>query len=436
MPRSESRFSASIAVVGFALIALTPTAPAFIRHIDLAFVHLYRVFDAVVGGLRTESKASQQQRERARLAAEETRHRIQAGIKRWNDRLRDGARALAPRSASAVARIVAIDRVKRRLLIDAGLGLDLRPNDVVVASSVLIGRVQSSQQGLAVVETPWTPDARFAAASFKPGAEEPIRFVARGLVRDSAVAAVTNPERREGLTEGGLVETPEVSDLVPEDFGRIPPGFTIGRLAYDREAQRRSAEDQYLIEPIVDLELLDAVVVLYERDRLQQPVTTFAATEARRLGCGLLSPWRDGVVMSGISAPEGSPVLLDETLVGSISHSLVSASRARGMLDPGRSIGVLVIGRKDTFPAEFRVKSHRQNEARLEVARLANGYELSEGDLIVTAGRGAQMPRGLFIGTLHRSADGDFSIEAPEVNPDAKLTVLRRSEYPDDPWGG
>lgn len=433
MVRPSPRFSASVAVVGFALIALTPAAPAFVRRLDAVFVHLYRVFDFVIvlardvvhDDLRT-----------SRPLPGEVLQAVRTGVARWDARLRAGLAAAAQDKVTVIARVVALDRARRRLLIDGGPSVEFEVGDPVAAGAALIGRIVRAENGVAVVETPWSKEARFAGASAGSGELGPIRFVMRGLDRGESVAAVTNPERREGLKDGVDVVTPELGDLLPDSVDRPPVGLLVGTLALDETLAHASGEVAFLVRPVVDFELLDAVVVGVTKDRARRDgASAFVRVPLQKLSCGLTSTWRDGAVATGGGAAVGGAVIADGHLVGTIEDARLGTVRIRGLFDPGNHIHALVLGTDETYPAEFVALGRKGGFGRLRIGRITAARTIEPGDRLVSAGRGPHVGRGHVIGEVV-SVDADrVLIRAPSPTPGRIVHAIVRADYPDDPWG-
>ncbi len=435
MARSTSRFSASVAVVGFALLALTPAAPTAVRRCEVVFIHLYRVVDFLVARVRASVHGPRPAV--APALPEAIQDQLRRGLASWDATLRSGNKTHSPKLLSAIARIISIDRTKRRLLVDAGPGRSLEPGDPVSAGEFVVGRVAHAQDGVAVVETPWTPEARFAGSCLSEGAfAGPVRFVMRGLDREEAVAAATNPERREGLRDGALVEVPALDDLLPPTVARLPEKLVLGRLKVDEWLLKASGEVAYLVYPAIDLEMLDAVAIGVPRDR-KHPFRDkeFEVHESTTLSCGLLSSWRDGSALIAYDVPVGAAVLTEGRLTGTVEDSLLGAVRVRGIFDPGRSLSVLVIGQDEAFPALVDVIGHAHDRARLRVTRLPQNRRLAKGDLLATAGKGPHIERGLLLGQVI-GVDGDVvEVDAPTPERGSPSTVASRDGYPANPWG-
>lgn len=422
-----------MAVVGFALIALTPAAPSALRRVDALFVHVYRVFDFVIVRLREAVHPDLERTTQLPAAVSES---VRRGVSQWDVRLHAGLKESAPELETVVARVVALDRAKRRLLIDAGRSVTLEAGDPVTAGSALVGRVASAKNGVAVVDTPWTKEARFAGASVGEGELGPVRFVIRGLDREDVVAAVTNPERREGLRSGVEVVTPELSDLLPDSVRRAPVGLLLGRLALDEFLERASGEVAYLVRPIVDVELLDAVIVGVPAERVDRAGEgSFQKTPLTKLSCSLLATWRDGAVASG-SAAIGGAVMADGYFVGVVDDARFGTVRIRGIFDPGNELHVLVLAENDTYPAQLRSLGKNGASTRAKITRITSGREIGPGDRLVSAGRGPHIARGLLIGEVLAAEGEELVIRAPRPTPGRSVFALVRTDYPADPWGG
>jgi cell shape-determining protein MreC len=431
--RPEFRISSSVAVVGFALIALTPAAPSALRRIDALFVHLYRPLDAVIE--RAHAAVHPEIPESLPLP-EPLRNRVVAGLRAWNAVLRSGLRESGPNLDSVVARVVALDRVKRLLLVDAGPDVEFEPGDPVSAGASLVGRVVRANNGVAVVETPWTRDVRFAGAIDLGPESDPIRFVVRGLDREEVVAAVTNPERREGLRDDLDVFVPNVSDLLPESLRTPPMGLLLGKLSLDTESFHASGEVAYLLQPSLDIELLDAVVIAFRPGReVDPPEKSFERRPLEKLTTSMLSNWRDGFVAVGSGAAIGSAVLADDHFVGVVADARFGTVRIRGVFDPGNRVHGLAVTADDAFPLELAIRSRAGSDVRATVLRRAAGRQPAAGDLLVSAGREAHTPRGLMIGAIVAVSGDEVILRAPTVAIGCRLDVLTRIAYPANPWG-
>ncbi|MBI4878896.1 MAG: hypothetical protein HY812_04440 [Planctomycetes bacterium] len=297
----KTRLRASLVIVGLALLSATPAAPRFVRHVDLLAVHLFRPLDAGLVALRarmTEAPAAP--------PASGLDERVAQGLAARDALLRSGADLVAPGRPAAVARIVAIDQHQRLLLIDAGTGVELLPGDPVLAGQFGVGRVRHAQDGVAVVETPFTPEARFAGACAGEEGRPAIRIVLTGLARREWTAAVANPERLSGLEAGKDAVTPETVDLVPASIPTLPAGLRLGGIERDLTLARAGRE-AFCLRPRIDLAELDAVVVLLSRAPPSPLPPSFYGSQVARLACGLASHWRDGASLTGLTRPSRAP---------------------------------------------------------------------------------------------------------------------------------
>jgi cell shape-determining protein MreC len=430
----KARFPAGVAVVGFALLALTPTAPGFLRDLDLVFVHLFRVIDLPIVAAHRAVANSRGDGNAGEGLPAELRTRIRDGVARWDRLLRSGIERYAPELRTTIARVVAVDRLRRRLVIDAGPGVELRVGDPVAAGDVAVGRVIEAGGGLAVVETPWSRDARFAAGCVTAGGGEQIRFVSRGLARRESLAAVSNPERREGLVADYEVIVPNVDDLLPPGAPRLPPGLRLGRLELDERILRISAEHLWLVRPALDIELLDAVAVGFEASRRHAPGPYFEDVAPAALSCAALSPWRDGLALTGKGLEKGAAVVAADRLIGTIEDALLGAARVRGVFDPGQRLTVLIVTPRDAFPAELEVRRLGGGFAELQPVAIPSDKQIEEGDLVLAAGRGMHRPRALYVGEVEAVRDGRVVMAARRPDPTARTFVFRRVGAPADPW--
>ncbi|MFG0317997.1 MAG: rod shape-determining protein MreC [Planctomycetota bacterium JB042] len=407
-------------ILGLALLSLTPAAPSFLRRPELMAVHAYRPLDL----LRREIGETEAEEEGLGFAPE-LAARIEAGLSRWDELLLGGAGG-----GGVVARIVAIDRVRRRLLIDAGEGVRLAAGDAVTAGRYALGVVVRAESGMAVVDMPWTPDARFAgAAEDATGAE--VRLILAGLDRLEWTASVSHPERLSALRVDGDVRVPEVDDLLPASVPRLPPGLVLGSLRID-ELLRRTGTEAFRVVPTLDVRGLDAVCVRTSGAAAGGGAAGFERREVGALACGLASPGRDGLVLTGLGLPDGAAVTWGGMFVGSVEAAAFGAARVRGVFDPGQDRCVVVLSARRSGPIVVRTLRAWRGGGRLRVGSEQTRPEV--GDLLVTAGRGDHVPRGLFIGAVVRVDGETIDVLRGEVSADAPVVVLRRRGMPDDPW--
>lgn len=433
MARVSQRFPSAVAVVGFALLSLTPAAPKFLRDFDLLFVHVYRLFDFAVKSLR--SARGPVAANGASAPSPEESRRIVEGLRRWDAVLLSGARELVPDRPRVLARIVDVEVRTRRLLIDAGPDVKLAAGDPVVAGETAVGRVLFAHGGVAVVETPWSPDARFAAMCVGDAGAEDIRFVSRGLARDEFSASVVNPERREGLRADAEVRVPDVSDLLPDSVAALPPQLRLGRLEVDQDAERRGGKRAYCVRPVLDLALLDAVAVILDSRPPPRRASGFEFATGSLLTTGVLSSFRDGRMVVGADVAEGAAAVVDDRYAGLVDAALFRAGRVVGLSDPGVLTNAVAIpAAGDPFPVVLQAMQRWKDVARLRVARCTSGRALAAGDLLITAGRGAHTPRGLFIGRVAAADGGTVDLAQPGGPGDTTAYLAQRSGFPANPW--
>lgn len=426
----KARLSGTLVALGMALLALTPAAPEPVRNFDLVAVHLYRAFDAGWKYLRNPIGPAP-----ARTRAdEELARRIGAGLERWERVLRgeqDGAT-----QAAFIARLIDVDVRTRRLLVDAGDGVVLKEGDAVIAHDVAIGLVESATGGVAVVRTPWTHEARFSGMVEVAAADlSPVRLILRGLDRRGDwSAAVMTPEKKHDLEAGATVFVPGVDDLLPASVARLPEGLKLGVLAVDDETAQRSGTQAWCALPSIDILRLDAVAVIPRTPRSKDWTPGFRTVPAQALSFGLLTPRRDGRILAGLGIPDGGAVTAAGYYLGTVEASVAGAARVRGIFDPGLHTFVMLIGADGTFPLLVRAERAISNGGVLTVV---NGSRSARpGDLVVTSGRGAHVPRGLIVGKVAK-VDGDrLTLVRPLQPVDAPVQVHTRRDFPRDPWGG
>ncbi len=417
-----------LVVLGLALVAITPAAPRFLRKPDIAAIHLFRPLDAAASALyRRVAEPPVEDATARRL------ERLEEGLGRWNDVLRAGADRFAPDRAAIVARIIAIDGTRRRLLVDLGRDVAAAPGDPVIAGNVAVGVVERCEAGCAVVVTPWTPEARFAAACLLEAEEREVRFVLVGLDRRAWTASVVHPERQTGLAAGVPVIVPAVDDLLPSSVPRLPPGLRVGELRVD-EMLAATGTDTFRAVPVLDVRSLDAVVVLPTPSATPVTRTGFLRREVVRLSCGSASAARDAAFLAGSGLPDGAAVTCDGWFAGVIEGSVAGAARVRGVFDPGQETTFLVLGEGRTWPIAVQTTRVLSRGGRMRV--LEDGVAPAAGDLIVTAGRGVHVPRGLIVGQVSTVDGVEFELTCEGRNAGARVEALQRKGLPADPWGG
>lgn len=414
------RVNLALIVLGLALLSLTPAAPEVMRRPELLAVHVYRPFDTARRGLVgvTEDEAG------SASFTDEVAERIEEGIARWDAQLLGEAGA-----DGVIARIVTVDRARRRFLVDAGAGVALEVGDAVTAGKYALGVVRRVFGGIAVVETPWTPDARFAGAA-EDAVGGVVRLIVAGLDRPEWTASVSHPERLSALRVDGDVVVPVVDDLLPASVPRLPPGLVLGSLRTD-ELLRMTGTEAFRVVPTLDVRALDAVCVR-TGGRLESPPGTFERRQVSALTCGMASPGRDGLLLTGLGLPDGVAVTWNGLFVGTVDAAAFGAARVRGVFDPGRDHCVLLLSPGRTAPLVVRTMRAWRGGGRFRVASGLTGPAV--GDLLVTAGRGEHVPRGLFIGAVVRVDDDGFDVLRGEVSLAAPVEVLRRRDVPSDPW--
>ncbi|MFH0943771.1 MAG: rod shape-determining protein MreC [Planctomycetota bacterium] len=423
----KSRLRAGLVVIGLALVSLTPAAPTLIRWPELLAVQLYRPLDALVVWLRRDREGD----ERVVISGEELL-RIRQGIRDRNALLTTGAEKLLPGRPRIVARVVEMDLRGRRLLIDLGAGVEVPSGSPVLAGAYGIGRVTRQENGIAVVTTPWTPNARFAGACAVEDERRMVRFVTSGLSRTEWSAAVENPERKSALVPGASVFVPDVKDLELGSIPLLPADLRLGRLVED-QTLAKTGHKAFCVVPEIDLMLLDAVVVLSDGPIGARPSLGFETTKVGALWCGLASPWRHGLTILGFGLPEQGSVELDGRYAGAIRSRLIDVARVRGVFDPGQRFPVLVVGQEGTGVLLLDSVKTWSDGTRFRV--LSGTQNVAVGDLVLTSGRGRHVPRGHLIGQVVRAEDDLVEVRRHSMHQDSMLEVLRRSGFPSSPWG-
>ena len=409
------------------MVSLTPAAPNIVRWPELLAVQLYRPLDAFVVWLRRDREGD----EPVAITGEELL-RIRQGILARNALLTAGAEKLLPGRPRVVARVVEVDVHERRLLVDLGAGVEVPPGSPVLAGAYGIGRVTRQENGIAVVDTPWTPNARFAGACAVQDERRLVRFVTSGLSRTEWSAAVENPERKSALVPGASVFVPDVKDLKLGSIPLLPADLRLGRLVED-QTLARTGRKAFCVVPEVDLMLLDAVVVVSGDPIEAPPGHGFETTKVSALWCGLASPWRHGLMMLGFGLPDQGSVELDGRHVGMIQSRLIDVARVRGVFDPGQRFPVLVVGPDGAGVLLLDSLKTWSSGGRFRV--LKGTREVEVGDLVLTSGRGRHIPRGHLIGRVVRAADGQIEVRRHAMHQDSMLEVQRRAGFPTSPWG-
>jgi len=421
----RSRPRAGLVVLGLALISLTPMAPRLVRWPELLAVQLFRPLDALVVQLRKRSEVPASE-----PILEQDLFRIRRGLDHRNQQLLSGARSLAPDRPHLLARVVEVDLRLRRLLVDAGEDAEIPVGAPVLAGNYGIGRVVGARHGVAVVETPWTPEARFAGAC--GGERREVRVVLSGLDRSEWSASVQNPESKSGLTPGEPVFVPDVRDLLLDDWIQLlPAGLRLGRLAED-QTLARTGQRAYCVVPELDLMLLDAVVVIAGQPGDRNPVLNLESTRVNALWCGLASPWRDGLILTGFGLPEQGSVSVDGRFAGIIESQLIDVARVRGVSDPGERFPVLLVGDQRSTTLLLESVKTWASGARFRV--LAGEPIAEPGDLLLTAGRGPHVPRGFLIGRVTFAQDGLLELSRRPLHEGSAVLVWRRPGFPARPW--
>ncbi len=422
----KTRLRASLVIVGLALLSATPAAPRFVRHIDLLAVHLFRPLDAGLVALRARMSAPPPAPPPSGLD-----ERVARGLAARDAVLRSGAEVVAPGRPQAVARVVVLDLHQRLLLIDAGTGVELSPGDPVLAGQYGVGRVRHAKDGVAVVETPFTPEARFAGACAGEEGKPAVRLVLTGLAGREWAAAVANPERLSGLEAGRDAVTPETGDLVPASIPTLPAGLRLGGIERDLKLARAGRE-AFCLRPRIDLAELDAVVVLLSHAPPSPAPSSFFVDQVARLSCGLASHWRDGANLTGFGLPEGGVVEVSGSFAGTIEAAFAGIARVRGAFDPGQDLLFLVMAEDSVFPLRARTAAVAEDGG--DMTFLSGERVPRPGDLLVTTGRGPHVPRGLKVGTVLWSEGETFHVQRQAAPPETAVHVVWRRGMPDDPW--
>ncbi len=421
-------------VFGVAILALTPAAPGPLRRFELLAVHLYRPLSTGFEQLELRSVVREPE------AREEDRVRIATGIASWNAALKAGAEQYAPGREAVIARVVDVDTETRRMLIDAGAGCELTPGDPVLAGRVGVGFVEWARGGIAVVKTPYTPGARFVGLAGEPSGSSasggsgggPVRFVTRGVEWSDWSAAVMNPERERDLGAGLLVTVPDVSDLLPATVPTLPTGIELGRLR-ENPLLAETGRQGYCLVPSLQFWQLDAVAVLPARSApASDDADEFKARVVEPIACGLLSPWRDGAVVTGFGLRDRAALIVAGVFVGVVESQLANAAKVRGVFDPGQTWQLLVMSPAGPYPLKVRAERRWKDGGRFEVM---DGARVPEaGELLVTAGRGAHVPRALLVGRVV-GVDGDsIDVLRPRAAPEQDTEVTWRDGFPTDAW--
>ncbi len=431
-PRLSVATPVGLIVFGVAILALTPAAPGPLRRFELLAVHLYRPLSTGFEQLELRSL------ERAPETREEDRARIEAGIMQWNATLKAGAEQSAPGRDALIARVVDVDVSTRRMLIDAGSSAELSPGDAVLAGRVAVGLVEWAKNGVAIVKTPFTPGARFVgrvdAGPVSPGGPNgpAVRFVTRGVDWSDWVAAVVNPERERDLAAGLSVTVPDVSDLLPPTVPTLPTGVELGRLQ-ENQLLAETGRQGFCLVPSIQFWQLDAVVVLPTRSPpAPSEEGEFRARPVETIACGLLSPWRDGVVVTGFGLRDSAAVIAAGVFVGAVDSQLMHAAKVRGVFDPGQTWQLLVITASGPYPIRVRAERRFRDGGRFEVL---DGARVPEpGELLVTAGRRPHVPRALLVGRVVGIEGTSVDVLRPRPVPDQETEVTWREGFPADAW--
>ncbi|MBK6941285.1 MAG: hypothetical protein IPH13_13985 [Planctomycetes bacterium] len=432
----SARFPAALLVAGFAVLSLTPVAPSLVRDLDVVALHAYRPFAWALREVRERRLANEPNLpggdEVVRALVDSARDRIAER----DAALSDGAAMLPGKRSFALARVVSVDPRSRQLLIDTGNHVRASPGDAVLAGNQAVGMVDEVDGPFAVVKTPWTPRARFAAEC---GAGEPddprIRFVTIGEARDEWLATVSSAEGRLATARVLDVKSADVSDLVPASTGLLPSGFFFGTMEADLKTAKTGLQT-YCVRPIFDPRLLDAVVVVHEGPFETIGDEDFSVSTLDRLPTAQLSAWREGEALTGAgagAAPRGAPVVADDILLGFVDAALLGAAKVRGVTDPGQEHTFLVLG--DASSRTIVCVSERRMPHGGAFRYLGGGEPPRAGEIVVTAGRGVHVPRGLLVGQVMRS-DGDaFEVSRPPERPWRPVEVMRRSAEPRSGFG-
>lgn len=427
----SARFPAALLVAGFAVLSLTPVAPSFMRDLDVLALHAYRPFAWTLREIRERRLANEPTLPggddvvRALLATARDR------LAERDAALSDGAATLPAKRSFALARVVAVDPRSRQLLIDTGNHVRPSPGDAVLAGNQAVGMVEEVDGPFAVVKTPWTPRARFAAECGSGEPDDPrIRFVTVGEARDEWIAAVSSAEGRLSTARILDVKSANVTDLVPASTGLLPPGFFFGTMEADLKTAKTGLTT-YCVRPIFDPRLLDAVVIVHEGPFETIGEADFVSATLDRLPTAQLSAWREGEALTGAGAgavPRGAPVVADDVLLGFVDAALAGAAKVRGVTDPDQEHTFLVLG--DAASRTIVCTSERRMPHGGAFRYLGGGEPPRAGEIVVTAGRGVHVPRGLLVGQVMRSEGDVFELSRPPERPWRPVDVMRRSVEP------
>ena len=413
-----------LVVLGLAVLSLTPASPRFLRELDLLGVFAYRLLDGLVDGALSRLS------EPSEPPPPPDMETIERGLAAWDDVLRSGASRLAADRVAVIARVVEVEAGGTRFAVDAGPDATFRAGDPVMAGDIAVGLVVRSVRGVAMVETPFAQDARFAGVARSENGIA-VRFISVGEGRAARRASVSFPERAdERLTVGEEAIAPEVADLLPGSVAVFPAGARIGVIEEDHARAKARGEPAYRVAPILHPGVIDAVAVLVERDADTGLAGGFTSSSARRLHAGMLTPWSDGFGMTGAAAPHGAAVMQGGYLVGFVSSTLAGAMRVRGIGDQRTPLVVLAL-REGATPSPITVEARGGRRGRF-VFRMVTGRQApAVGDWVVAAGGGRHVPRGAPIGVVVEAEGDGFVVSRPRVA--GELSVLRRADFP-DPW--
>lgn len=435
-------------VVGIAILSLTPASPAFLRELDVVALHGFRAVDLCVraiygwfdraGPSTTADSAHPHQTQGQDPSADLSATALDLanaaeGVRRWDALQSEVARSLAPDRSAIVARVIALRDGSRRLLLDAGKDSAVEVGDPVLFGEIAIGLVTRVERGICVVETPWSEDARFAGTS-RSLTDEAVRFVMVGRGRTQRLAAVQNPEHLQGLVAGREVTAPDVRSWLPPSVAVFPAGTRIGVLEVDKQREAIQGEEGFIVRPLFDPVALDAVVILVRGSA--QSSSAFVERSCGRLAIGLLSSWRDGGAIFGPYLADGAAITVGGFLVGVVDAAQLGAARVRGVGDPGYTFPLLVVPEGDRDPFPQQVVARKWREGLIEYETIGGGEQAPRpGDLVVSAGRGRQVPRGLPVGRVVKAGGSRFEVARPRRSMHDEAVIHLRPEFPLRPWG-
>ncbi|MDO4568100.1 MAG: rod shape-determining protein MreC [Clostridia bacterium] len=187
------------------------------------------------------------------------------------------------------------------------------------------------------------------------------------------------------------------SDAIIDFFKRV---FQTSDL--DRENAELSAQLALLEQALQDYEQLQS-----ENERLRELLnysSTFDNTSfvaAQVIGKGQ-SVWFDVLTLnvgrnSGVEV--GACVLTSQGLVGRVTELGATWCKVTSIIDASVSISVMNERTRDVGIVTGRLTSDDSNPS-LELSYLPAGFDLVPGDVIITSGLGADLPRGIPVGVV------------------------------------